>query len=362
MSSMNNAVNLDWQDPSKATLYGCSSCQSSGRLDRLPADLLTSIGQSNPALPGLGRMTAGMMLAFTTDSQILDLEASLFEPPLLNHMAATGQSGFDLYRFSEGLWRFIDVSRPSLTSADHGYRFNLPFSADRMGRYLLYFPLYNAVKGLRLKVESGAVCHAWQPYQDPPVLIYGTSLTQGACASRPGLAYPAMLGRKWGVAITNFGFSGNALLEPVMAQAITRQVVSAIIIDCEANAGAADVLESRLPAFIETIRTVHRQTPLILVSRMPWLGEWHDQAFHERRRRYHRFQQAMAETRQDIEPLLYLSGEALLSEDASACTVDGIHLNDHGFAMLADQFDRLAGPWLVRQGILKQKGVTSCEN
>lgn len=359
---MNNPDVLDWQDPSKATIYGCSSCQQSGLFHRLPADMLTSISQSNPALPRLGRMTAGMMLAFKTDSHILDLEASLSEPPLMNHMAATGQSGFDLYRLIEGHWRFIDVSRPSPNTADHIYRFNLPVVAENMGNYLLYFPLYSEVANLRLKVEASAVCHAWKPYEDPPVLIYGTSITQGACASRPGLSYPAILGRKWGVAITNFGFSGNALLESVMARAITRQAVSAIIIDCEANAGAAGLLEPRLPAFIEMIRTVHHQTPLMLISRIPWLGEWHDQTFHEQRLRLHRFQQALAETRQASEPFLYLSGEALLPRDADACTVDGIHLNDHGFAIMAKRLDCLARPWLERQGILKQKGVTSCEN
>jgi hypothetical protein len=68
-----------------------------------------------------------------------------------------------------------------------------------------------------------------------PIVVYGTSIAQGACASRPGMAWTAILGRRMNIPLINLGFSGNGKLEKEMLDLIAEIDAEVYILDCLQN-------------------------------------------------------------------------------------------------------------------------------
>jgi hypothetical protein len=261
------------------------------------------------------------------------------------HMAATGVSGLDLYVQTTSGWRWLGSGRPEQQQ-------NSAVLVEGLAReprdYLLYLPLYNGVQTLEIGVDAEATVHrqTWQGARARPIVFWGTSITQGGCASRTGMAHPAIVGRRLHRPVVNLGFSGNGKLEPELARLIGELDACVFVLDCLPNLQAAEVRERTRPA-VEILRAAHANTPILLVEDRTYSDAFLKEALAERNRAS---RQALRESfeqmqRDGIPDLHYLPGDRLLGTDGED-TVDGSHPTDLGFQRQAAAFEAALRPLL----------------
>ena len=195
----------------------------------------------------------------------------------------------------------------------------------------IYFPLYNGVKSLYIGLKEGCVLEAPRGYQkDGYVLFYGSSITQGGCASRPGNDYVAHLSRWLDTDVVNLGFSGNGRGEPIMAEYMAGLNPSVYVLDYAYNSPAAELKERHF-ALYETLRAAHADTPILFITN-PDI-EYDSEGLGRRvvvRETYLRAK------RQGDKNIAFIDGEKLFGKcDRDACTVDTCHPNDLGFYRMA---------------------------
>lgn len=183
------------------------------------------------------------------------------------------------------------------------------------------------------------------------MIVYGTSITQGGCASRPGMCYTNILSRRINREFINLGFSGNGKGEPEVARVIsTIDRPGLFVLDYEANCNDYDRLSATLPAFIRILRNAHPTVPILAASKIPYATEaWHPVAVEKRLRNRDFQRQLVEECRAAGDTNVhFLDGSGLLGEEGwQECTVDSVHPNDLGFMRIADGLEP------VIQGILR---------
>lgn len=302
----------------------------------------------NERVDELANYTAGLQLAFRSTSRKITIKARLRTDAIMHHMPQTGSSSFDLYVGGPGAWRSVGSAVFPL----HATEFDvLVFEHTEPGEreYLLNFPLYNGVEELWVGLEAGSSVRPptpWGPAR--PVVVYGTSITQGGCSSRPGLAWTNILSRWRNREFFNFGFSGNGRGEPEMAEILAGiENPGAYILDYEANAQFKGIQET-LERFIGILRAAHPAVPIVLISLLP-PGRWEANSGcgdgpealpvrHESRR----FQKELIERlrRAGDGQLFFIDGGQLLGNDWDECTMDGVHLNDLGFYRMAEALNK----------------------
>jgi lysophospholipase L1-like esterase len=203
----------------------------------------------------------------------------------------------------------------------------------------LYFPLYQGVEEIWIGVDPDAEVSEVPAYiSDKRIVIYGTSITQGGCANRPGMAYPHILSRSIPLEFINLGFSGNGRGEPEVAKVISEIDNPALfVLDYEANVGTYERMEATLPEFIRILRSKHTTTPILVLSRIRYAAECFSTDAENRRHRMRHIQMEIVEQlRQSGDRHVhFLDGGDLLGEDFAECTVDGIHPTDLGFHRMA---------------------------
>ena len=187
----------------------------------------------------LSNCTAGGQIQFKTDSPQIFVKVVLNGRSGMYHMPATGQSGVDMYIGAPGKKRYVKSARFSASSSSYQVQL-LNTTTKSMREITLNLPLYNGVKSIHIGVKAGSTVTQPTPYSTKGnIVVYGTSITQGGCAARPGMAYSNILSRKINTEFVNLGFSGNGRGEPALANIInTIKDTKLIILDYEANAGA----------------------------------------------------------------------------------------------------------------------------
>ena len=203
---------------------------------------------------------------------------------------------------------------------------------------LLYLPLYNGIENLEIGIPLEAKCELppLRPINMKPVVFYGTSIVQGGCASRPGMAYPAILCRRLDCTMINLGFSGNAICEPEIATLLAELDPAVYMLDPLPNMNS-ETVKSRMPEFIEKLRTVHPKTPIILVENT----EMGDAPVNPSRREGYSASNAILRkifeerVKAGDRNLFYIRGDKLLGTDGQG-TVDRVHPSDLGFMRMAD--------------------------
>jgi lysophospholipase L1-like esterase len=218
------------------------------------------------------------------------------------------------------------------------------YSAAR--EYALYLPLYNGTRQLQIGVPAGAELEPAPQEQQKPICVYGTSIVQGGCASRPGLAYPAIVGRMLNRATINLGFSGNGQAEPEVAALLAELDPAVYVLDCLPNLQGPQVLE-RLGPLVEIIRAARPGTPVILLENIVYQDAWLKAARLERQESSNAALQTVFRQLQEagVTGLHYVQGEALLGDDGEG-TVDGTHPNDLGFMRMAEALAPVVRPLL----------------
>ncbi len=334
-----------WKKPFRLT--GFPWFEAEHRFRRLPHKPAQPLPK---AVNELANCTAGGQAAFATDSRVVWVRVWLPPGPLFDHVAATNVSGFDLYAGPPGRQRFCGVTRFSPLS--NAYEACL-YKADqaRLQPFTLNFPLYRGVLQVAVGLERGARLQAPPPWLDPrPVVIYGTSITQGGCSMRPGTAFPSIISRRLNRPVINLGFSGAGCAEPEVAHTVADIRRPALfLIDCEANC-ALDTFESRLTEFIHILRCRHPVVPILVVSRNRFARDLYQAAGERARRKGLRIQRRIvARGRAAGDRRLYfLDGGGLLGPDFDECTVDGVHATDLGFMRMADRLAPLVARLATR--------------
>jgi len=285
----------------------------------------------------LSRDSAGMVARFRTDAQTMRVRMKLSKPQLaMSHMPATGVSGLDLYaRDADGRWRWVNVTRPAEQEFDVELATGL---APGSREYAAYLPLYNGVDALEIGVPAGAAFEAL-PARERPIVFYGTSITHGACASRPGLAHVAILGRRLDRPVANLGFSGNGRMDEAVGDLLVRVDAACYVIDCLPNMSAEQVRERCVP-LVEKLRAARPDVPIVLVEDRRMTNAWILPAtdrLHDARHAALReaFDSLVA---RGVAGIHYIPGDDLLGSDTEG-TVDGSHPNDLGFMRQADVFE-----------------------
>ncbi|MCP3917120.1 MAG: sulfatase-like hydrolase/transferase [bacterium] len=331
------AAQVVWKNARELTIEGQGWSEMRAAWDRLPRRAEPLVREQ---VWKLSRNSAGIAVRFSTDATSIAARWSLSSPELgMPHMPATGVSGLDLYVRHAGAWRWLATPRPTQQSNEA----TLVSGLDPGEReYLLYLPLYNGVTRLEVGVPDGTVLRpgAERPADAArPIVFYGTSITQGACASRPGLAHVAQLGRRLDRPTINLGFSGNGEMELELARLVGEIDAEVYVIDCLPNMNADQVRERTVP-FVRALRAARPGVPILLVEDRSFQNAYLREglrAAHLARRAALREAFVALQEEGDSE-LAYLAGDGLLGSDSEG-TVEGSHPNDLGFTRQADAFE-----------------------
>lgn len=280
--------------------------------------------------------TAGICVFFTTDAPAIQTRWTVTKEALaMPHMPATGVSGTDLYGLERGKWMFIGNGRPLEVSNTITFP---PASAEK---YLLYLPLYNGVKSIEIGIPKN--CSISKPERTPshkrkPLVFYGTSINQGACASRPGMACELIAGRQLDIEVLDLGFNGSGRMEPIMAEWFAELDPSVYILDGLWNMTPEQVAERAEP-FVATLRKAHPTTPILLVED----SQVRDTPTHKGNVLRGIFDKLRAAGDKN---LYFLSNVGMMGEDGEG-TVDGAHPNDLGMMRKAGVFAKAIRPLLA---------------
>jgi hypothetical protein len=331
--------NITWTDIRKLDLEGQGWKDTKSPFDRLPAK---AEGVVRDAVWGLSRHSAGMAVRFVTDAPAIHARWALISKNLaMAHMPATGVSGVDLYvKAEDGKWRWLSIGQPK--DITNTVKLVGPLPSGKR-EYLLYLPLYNGVSSVEIGIPKDNVISKAPAYaagHEKPLLFYGTSITQGGCASRPGMVHTAILGRWFERPVINLGFSGNGRMEPEMAKLFAELDPAVYILDCLPNMAPKEVSE-RVEPFVHTLRKARQTTPILLVEDRSYSNSFLVTSSRDRNQQsraalktaYQNLQKA------GVTNLHYLQGEDLLGQDNEG-TVDSSHPTDLGFFRQAEAFAR----------------------
>lgn len=297
---------------------------------------VASLPEQNQGVQGLAWHTAGVQLRFRTNSQSIALKATLRHPGDMNNMARTGSSSFDLY---EGVGKDKRFAKVVIAGAGvtelSGLIFNSASSKER--EFTINFPLYNGVNNVAIGLEPGSVVLPPTPFATPgKVVFYGSSITQGGCASRPGNCYTQLLSRRLDFHCLNFGFSGSAKAEPAMSKVLATLDARVFVLDYDHNAPTAAYLAETHERLFKELRQARPNMPIILVTRPDWPWSEDGNAAADERRSIVRktYENALAAGDKLV---WFVDGETMFEGlDRDMCTVDGCHPNDFGFFGMAN--------------------------
>jgi len=293
-----------------------------------------------PEVDRLANHTAGVQVRFRTNSPLLYVRVKLADRYSMYQMSATGQCGVDCYIGAIGGQQYINTARFDFAATEYESVLydSLP---QEMRDITLNLPLYQGVRELYVGVAPSSEVRAFPGFPGGgKVLLYGTSITHGACATRPGMAYPNILSRMFPHEFVSFGFSGNAQGEPELARLISQvESPALLVLDYEANTPSTERLRESLPAFIRIYRDAHPDVPILVLSQIRLAREAFDEsvaAQREERKKIQRDEVERLRAAGDLH-VHFFDGTLLLGEadEAQDCTTDGIHPSDLGYSRIA---------------------------
>lgn len=303
--------------------------------DRLPASYETT---TRKELWRLGRNTAGLYVRFRTDSPVICAKWKSRSGNVMSHMAPSGIRGLDLYFLEDGTWHFAGTGRPDKSSLVT--EAVLARDMDRKPReWMLYLSLYDGIESLEIGVDPSSsigVPQTDSPRSGSPIVMYGSSILQGGCVSRPGMLETSLIERALDIEVVNLGFSGNALLDMDIAQLMASVEKPALyVLDYVPNSRAGRIAESG-EAFFRVLRDAHPDVPVIFVEKPNYPTELSDNSVREETAARNNAQRALYEKLRKAgeKRIWYVPADNLL-DAAGEGTVDGTHFTDLGVTYYA---------------------------
>ena len=311
--------------------------------DRLPISYKEKVREP---VWDLSKASAGITVRFHSNSTSINLKWTVLNDLDMPHMASTGIKGIDLYTKYNNKWRYVTTAgalvglktyQNKSIPADsiNEYELIKNMSPD-FREYKLFLPLYDGVTKLEIGIDNNALINKASPNPVKPIVFYGTSITQGGCASRPGMAHTNIISRKLDVDCINYGFSGNGRMETPIVELISEIDASFYVIECLQNMDSEQVSE-RVKPLVDIIRTKHPNTPIVLVENMMYTMAFLDQTQETR------LIQENAALKNEYDKIIksgtpnifYIKDNKDFLVDNEG-TVDGVHLTDLGFLRYAD--------------------------
>lgn len=323
-----NAVFYDCTKP-PFSLYGAiapdGDCDCFVRFDTEAAEK-TSEGVSI-----LNQKTAGARVRFKTNSPYIFVYAKMHLISNMPHCAFTGSSGFDLYEHKNGEESFL---KSVIIPVEDTVTTEIKFDDARVRDLTLNFPLYSGVRSVFIGIDKDSQIFECEPYTyEKPIVYYGSSITQGGCASRPGNSYQAMISRRFDCNYLNLGFSGCAKAEDAIAEYISELDMSIFVYDYDHNAESPEYLEKTHEKMFNTIREKNPELPIVIVSApVPKTTPKWDGRFEIIKKTYDN-----AKNKGDKNVYL-IDGRTIMHPNIGySGTVDGTHPNDLGFYCMAEK-------------------------
>lgn len=332
-----------WHNPAVDSLLPiqgrCWNREIGGRYQRLPQRAFREVRKP---VWDLSLQTAGLYIKFYTNATSVQVKYQVTGGFSMPHMPATGVSGVDLYTMDcDGRQYWCAGNYQFGDTIFYTYK-NLTYrnTHDLGNEYTLYLPLYNGVKSLQIGVPEGCRFDFVRPSGEKPVVVYGTSIAQGACASRPGMAWTNILQRKLDMPVVNLGFSGNGQLDEGFFRLLSEIDAAMYVIDCMPNMtnDRVALIRSRLEKGISILRS-KSQAPILLVEHDGYMGYFaSDKRLMDFKQPNEQLCAVYESLKDKIKGLYYLTFEELeLSMDSQ---VDGVHATDLGMQQYADAYIR----------------------
>lgn len=336
-----------WHDVSQGIfdIYGFDGGIEEILSQRLPKSVAETVNEGVLLQSGFA---AGGRVRFYTDSMTIAVRAEYGDGYHATCLSACAAYGFDLYTVDEaGRETFLHTFRPAANELNHCAFLSV---CDLNGTpakeiassgvfYTLNMPCFAEIKKLYIGLLKGSTLKSGQKYvNEKPVIFYGSSITHGAAASRPGNTYEAFISQKYNLNYINLGFAGRARGEREMAQYIAEREISVFVCDYDYNAPDAEHLQATHYPFYEVIREKHPKIPYIMISKPNFRNNPQASAV---RRDVIKASYEKARANGD-ENVYFIDGETLFTGDCyMSCTVDGSHPNDLGFYRMADVIGKM---------------------
>lgn len=335
LSAYSQSGEIVYTDASAFPLFGKAVENTSSRYQRFTSEMQST---TRKALWDLSLNSAGLYIRFRSDAPSIHAKwhNTGFNMP---HMTDIGVGGLDLYALLDGKWMFVG-SGFTWTSSTSKERQIVGNMQPVMREYMLYLPLYDTIDSLEIGVPEGYALEGpavKRPSTEGPVVMYGTSILQGGCASRPGMAHTAIISRRLDREVINLGFSGNAQLDLEVAHLIAKvKNPSLIVLDYVPNS-TVQQMKDRALKFFRIIRQAHPDVPVIFVEDPTFPHSIVDLKMREEvtsknAQQKEVFRQVKASGAKKV---YYVASEGMLGDDGEAC-VDGIHLTDLGMMRYVD--------------------------
>ena len=316
---------------------------------RIPLNFKDSVSSK---LLDQAHCTSGKAFRFATDSRAIAVRYSLLTHMHMMHMADTGIKGTDLYIWDDDSqsWQFVNCNRPVNPDNNKQSRKETVQSkvyVDRldgkMHEYMIYLPLYDGVRWIEIGVERNSTITQPKlnsPREDKKFVFYGTSIMQGGCASRPGMASTSIIQRDLDVECVNLGFSGEGRMDLCMARAMASiPDVAAYILDPIPNC-TKDMCDTLTYGFVNTLRTLRPEVPIFMVEGLMYsyakYSSYYSEYLPQKNDAYHKNYLKLKS--ENPENLYYITCNDLYGPNNEG-TVDGIHLTDLGFWWYAQKLE-----------------------
>ena len=328
---------VKWIDGKHLPIEGRAFDNVKHYYDRLPMGITTNV---NKGVLNMKYCSSGMLFRFATDSRKLNFKWVPFSSTLsMPHMPSTGMSGIDVYRWDAKKSRWLYVKTGIVKDKNGG---TLSLSWTPGTPCLVNLPLYNGIWSFSLGIETNATVKALPPRAsgiNKPVVFYGTSITQGGCCSRPGLAFVNRVGRDLDVPVVGLGFSGSGVMELEMSEHIARIDASCYVLDCLWNMGLSErhspgrSVGGNYEKFIRNLRAKRPNVPIVMAEQCDVYMNGPCDKDRFIRRLYDKL---VAEGWRN---LVYLPKDEMFTGDLEG-TVDGCHPNDIGMESMSKAFGK----------------------
>lgn len=294
-----------------------------GKFRRLPEKVAKSVSN---AVFELHTHTAGGRVRFKTDSPYIAIYAKMPVIGKMPHFALTGSAGFDLYVNNNYKSTFVVPF-----NINDGYESIVRFQSMEMREITINFPLYSSVSELYIGISNQADLRSPQPYRlEKEIVYYGSSITQGGCASRPGMSYESIVSRRINADYINLGFSGNAKGEDEIAEYISNLEMSCFVYDYDHNAPTVEHLKDTHEKMFKRIRKNNPETPIVIMSRPKFYLTKNEML------RLDIINKTYNNAVENGDKNVYLiDGRKLMEMAGNEGTVDNCHPTDLGFASMA---------------------------
>ncbi|KRE57994.1 SGNH/GDSL hydrolase family protein [Paenibacillus sp. Soil750] len=324
-------------------VYGLQHCLLPHHFWRLPEEIL---GRVSEGVAQRATSPVGGRIRFRTDSTKITIHTKLSNNRVDWAIPLAGSAGSDVYIGSKQKIRYVGLIVPKSYEENAAH---LTFEKNNdLEDVTIHLPRNAQLEDIQIELEDDARLEPPTPYAfELPMVFYGSSITEGGCASRPANAYTALLSRWLNADYINLGFSGAAKGEPVLASYIAGLEMSVFIMDYDHNAPTAEHLENTHEPFFKEIRKAHPKLPVLFLTK-PDFDAKPEEAARRRGIIQRTYDNARAEGDNSV---YFIDGEGFFgTSNRESCTIEGCHPNDLGFMRMAETI------YPVLEGIMSSGG------